>query len=225
MLNFVIRSIASRFWLALVLSTACAACGNGSGSNKQHEGGVDVPMGEVNLGSSPNAVAGVVDVHCAGVPPQPTNQSDCVVAVNPDAAPGSSLLYGATMYNSSGDDDACKYHVEWTSPAIAENQDANFTVSASYKGTGNPNPPACAGCPVQGLDTQNMIAEVYLSETHPAPNSDQIITPGAKGTYTLGPVLFDAPGTWTVRFHLFENCSDVEADSPHGHAAFYVEVP
>jgi hypothetical protein len=215
----------SRFWLALILSAAGAACGNGSGSSKRHEGGADVPTGEVNSGSSPNAVAGAVDAHCAGVPPQSTNQSDCTVAVNPDAAPGSAVPYGTTMYNSAGDDDGCKYHVEWSSPAIAENQDARFNVSASYKATGSPNPPACAGCPVQGLDTQNLLAEVYLNETHPAPNSDQITTPGAEGTYTIGPVLFDAPGTWTVRFHLFETCSDVAAESPHGQAAFYVEVP
>lgn len=164
-------------------------------------------------------------MHCVGVPPQPINQADCNVAPNPDAALGSAPEYGATMYNSEGDDDACKYHVAWTSPAIVENHAANFTVDVSYKAAGSPNPPACAGCPVQGLDTQNTLAEVYLDATHPAPNSDQIVAAGSNGTYTIGPVIFDAPGTWTVRFHFFETCSDVDTDSPHGHAAFYVEVP
>ena len=40
-----------------------------------------------------------------------------------------------------------------------------------------------------------------------------------------GPVQFDAPGQWTVRFHLHDNCSDEPADSPHGHAAFFIGVP
>jgi len=30
---------------------------------------------------------------------------------------------------------------------------------------------------------------------------------------------------WTVRFHLFEECSDAPADSPHGHGAFFFTVP
>ena len=34
-----------------------------------------------------------------------------------------------------------------------------------------------------------------------------------------------APGKWTVRFHFNEICCDVNSDSPHGHAAFFVNVP
>ncbi len=67
--------------------------------------------------------------------------------------------------------------------------------------------------------------EVFLDETHPAPNTDVVVTEGPTGTYQIGPVRFDKPGKWTVRFHFNEQCEDTEADSPHGHAAFYVDVP
>jgi hypothetical protein len=40
-----------------------------------------------------------------------------------------------------------------------------------------------------------------------------------------GPVIFDAPGDWTLRFHLHEECDDTLDDSPHGHAAFHITVP
>ena len=47
----------------------------------------------------------------------------------------------------------------------------------------------------------------------------------APGVYKVGPIVFDAPGIWTERFHLFEECSDDPDDSPHGHAAFFINVP
>jgi len=169
-------------------------------------------------------------MHCKGVTPQPTNQGDCHV-VGDGGVSGSGSDYGPTMYGSEGDDDDCKYHVTWSVPPIAENQDATFTFSASYLATGMPNPPACADCPVTGLDQCpspgdcNSELEVYLNDTHPAPNTNQVVTAIGQGKYTAGPIQFDAPGKWTVRFHLFELCSDVTDDSPHGHAAFYVDVP
>lgn len=180
-------------------------------------------------GAGGGPVAGPADMHCKGVPPQPTNQGDChVTTPDPDAgsgAGGSAPEYGATMYGNEGDDDDCKYHVSWTSTPIAENTNVTFTVTASYLATGEPNPPACANCPVQGLDTSNMLAEVYLNSTHPAPPTNQVVTSSMPGTFAIGPIQFDAPGKWTVRFHLFELCADVRDDSPHGHAAFYVDVP
>jgi len=66
---------------------------------------------------------------------------------------------------------------------------------------------------------------LVLTDTHPAPNSNVTVSPGTAGTYGIGPILFDAPGTWTVRFHLFATCSDLAVDSPAGQVAFYVDVP
>jgi hypothetical protein len=32
-------------------------------------------------------------------------------------------------------------------------------------------------------------------------------------------------GRWNVRFHMYEQCSDLTEDSPHGHITFFVDVP
>ncbi len=78
------------------------------------------------------------------------------------------------------------------------------------------------GAPAAGAKTS---LEVFLSDTHPAPNSNQRSTEGPAGTYAIGPVRFDAAGQWTVRFHLYEECSELLDTSPHGHVAFYIWVP
>jgi hypothetical protein len=157
---------------------------------------------------------------------QQTLQSSCNVSVLPDAggggagggtgaggSGGGAPEYGATMYGSEGDDDDCKYHVHWSSTPIAENRDITFTVSATKKTDNSP------------LTGASPLAEVYLNSMHPAPNTNQTAVEGPAGTYKVGPIRFDAPGRWTVRFHFFENCVDLLPTSPHGHAAFYVDVP
>ena len=61
--------------------------------------------------------------------------------------------------------------------------------------------------------------------THPSPNADNLIeTPAGSGVY-IGKVQFDAPGEWTIRFHIHEECDDLLDDSPHGHAAFHLTLP
>ena len=89
----------------------------------------------------------------------------------------------------------------------------NFTVTATVKETG------------AAATSAKLLVEVYLNETHPAPNTNQKTTEQSGGTYVVGPVQFDAPGQWTVRFHLHDDCSDEPKDSPHGHAAFFIGVP
>ncbi|HUJ56893.1 MAG TPA: FixH family protein [Kofleriaceae bacterium] len=187
----------------------------------------------VSCSSSPSGptggdVAGAEDMHCVaddgGLITQSTSQSGCTYRPPPDApppppeagapdAPPEESDYGATMYNADGYDDDCKYHVTWTSTAIRENTNVYFHVVATVAGTTTP---------VTGA---NIYAEVFLSDTHEAPPTNQSAVEMPTGTYKVGPIQFDAPGTWTVRFHLFENCLDYADDSPHGHAAFYVDVP
>ena len=116
------------------------------------------------------------------------------------------------MYDTSGRDDDCKYTVSYTVDPICENDGATFIVTAKY---------ATDGTPVVGAKTR---LEAFLSDTHPAPNSGAVTTETTPGTYTIGPVKFDAAGKWTVRYHFFEDCADAD-DSPHGHAAFYINVP
>ncbi|HTQ48329.1 MAG TPA: hypothetical protein VMI75_36485 [Polyangiaceae bacterium] len=129
--------------------------------------------------------------------------------------------YGATMYGTAGDDDDCKYHVTYTASPICENNGTYFVVKADYL--------AGSGGPLTGAAT---FAELCLSDTHPAPaidarppNGSQQVVEGPPGTYTIGPVQFDAPGNWTVRFHFNEFCCDGTDNSPHGHAAFHITVP
>jgi hypothetical protein len=166
------------------------------------------PMGPVG-----GPVAGPADTHCdlpdGGVFAQVTHQSVCNLPVQ-DAGPTD---YGATNYNSEANDDDCKYHVAFTETPVQENIHVSFTVTATT---------LIDGQPATGANT---IAEVYLNDTHPAPNSGQVTTESPPGTYAVGPIVFDAPGQWTVRFHLHENCQDQTDDSPHGHAAFFISVP
>jgi hypothetical protein len=117
------------------------------------------------------------------------------------------------MYNSSGDDDDCKYHVTWTSSPVRRNADVTFDLTVMR---------LFDQMPAMGAD---VTVEAFLGDTHPTPTTDIPNTESAGGKYHVGPLKFDAAGMWTVRFHFYETCSDIPDDSPHGHAAFFVSVP
>jgi hypothetical protein len=182
-------------------------------------------------------------MHCNGVTPQTVAATSCDIAdagATPDAGTGDAAAsgdagpaptpgqcgengadYGATMYGTEGDDDDCKYHASYTVTPICESDGTYFTVTANYL--------TRSGAPLTGACT---FAELCLNNSHPAPEADspppqgsQQVVEGPPGTYTIGPVVFDAPGMWTVRFHFNEICCDVANNSPHGHAAFFVNVP
>jgi len=189
---------------------------------------------------------GTADDHCVGVPPQPINGASCSISdagstgddgddggsagddggtTQPTPGPcdenGTDGAYGSTMYGTEGDDDDCKYHVTYTASPICENNGTYFVVTATQLAMNN--------APLTGAST---FAEICLNDTHPGPAIDalppagaQEVVEGPPGTYTIGPVQFDAAGDWTVRFHFNEFCCDVADDSPHGHAAFHITVP
>ncbi len=182
--------------------------------------------------SNAGITAGAADVHCVGITPQEANVCICdgtpsgggnpctgyssTAAMAADSNANSTTNdYGATMYGAEGDDDDCKYHVKWSASSAALNTDATFTVSATR---------LVDGTALLHAETR---AEVFLSDTHPAPNTKpaQSVTENPPGTYTISPVQFDASGVWTVRFHFFELCDDTQDNSDHGHAAFYFTVP
>lgn len=137
---------------------------------------------------------------------------------------GTDGAYGSTMYGTEGDDDDCKYHVTYA--PMCGNGGTYFVVTAVYltrTGIDGGSAP---------LTAASTLAEICLSDTHPGPNIDsrpptgnQEVVEGPPGTYTIGPIQFDAPGNWTVRFHFNEFCCDIVPDSPHGHAAFFFTVP
>jgi hypothetical protein len=205
------------------------------------EGGADTgtdsggrdDSGNVDAGLAGGPVTGAQDSHCgstvqatsaaschadAGAPPDDAGADDAGDAGDAGAVCNP---YCATMFDAEGDDDDCKYHVKWTSTPIRQSANVTFTVTATNKTDKSPlTPPAgyATGDPIR--------AEVYLTDTHPAPNSgEKGAATSTPGTYTAGPIRFDQPGRWTVRFHFFEDCVDGVDDSPHGHAAFFVDVP
>jgi hypothetical protein len=112
--------------------------------------------------------------------------------------------------------------VSFTSTPLYRNADVIFTVTATRLSDGSP---------VTGAKTN---PEVFLGSpdpsaacpmnARPAPNSNTMTTEGPPGTYKIGPLRFDTPGEWTVRFHFFEDCFDAP-DSPHGHVAFLFQIP
>jgi hypothetical protein len=130
------------------------------------------------------------------------------------------------MFGHEGDDDDCKYHVSWTSTAICEGAaGVTFTVTATYLTSNMP----VTGVPMFLVETFiPSVADAACDDmsTHPGPNTFGPLTetPVGSGVY-VGPVEFDDPGDWTVRFHIHEECLDILDDSPHGHAAFHITVP
>ena len=132
--------------------------------------------------------------------------------------------YQPTMYGASGSDDDCKYDVSWTSTPICENGNVYFTVTVKKRAfadggsaVGGDEPPMTGG---------TVGPDITLGCTHSMPNSPWTFLeePAGSGIYKLGPVQFDRKGKWDVRFHFNECCND-GTTSPHGHAAFWVNVP
>lgn len=126
---------------------------------------------------------------------------------------GAASDYGPTRYGTEADDDDCKYHVSYSVTPVYENYDATFTVTATYTNDGKP------------LTGAHPYAEVFLNDKHPAPPTSQNQNETQPGVYKIGPIRFDAAGTWTVRFHFYQDCVDLLEESPHGHVAFFVDVP
>jgi hypothetical protein len=212
-------------WIVAAAFSGLALAALGCSSNSP--GGPLSPAGEV--------VTGPLDSHCAlpdggqmiqsigacvGEAPIPntcggtitfqaaTNAADAAASSDD----GGASDYGPTMYGSAGNDDDCKYYVSWIATPIQEKTDTYFTVTAIR--LQDMQPARCAGVRV----------DVFLSSLHGAPPPATEAPEIAAGVYKVGPIQFDQPGQWSVRFHFYEECNDTP-DSPHGHAAFYVDVP
>ena len=160
------------------------------------------------------AVTGAADTHCTVNGTrivQPTDLAECnTIGTGEDPAGGDEL---DPFFGTQADDDQCKYHVTWSTTPVCAND--NVTLTAVITSLED-------NAPVTDADPD---LEVFLSDTHLAPNVSSRTTEGPPGTYTVTPVRFDASGRWTVRWHLFEDCMDASEESPHGHVAFYMDVP
>ncbi len=184
-------------------------------------------------------VSGPADAHCAGREPELVEPAACT---NPEAeseggASGEGdttgeggtdcnqtrdVEYGETLPGTEGDDDDCKYHASWTSTPIALNQDVTFTITTTNLST---------SAPLEALEDGKLPltrVEVYqpceATRRGPAQNFKATFTEPSPGVYTVGPLRFDQSGRWVVRYHLYEECLDGEG-SPHGHIAFFVDIP
>ncbi len=214
---------ARSFLLSLTLLTAC---GNSSDADA---GRADA--GPATCASPGMASVGAADTHCDPGIVQTVDPASC--AGDPDSGvvddAGTSDVdagvvvceYGDPLFGMEGDDDDCKYHFTWTSTPICEGAAGTFfTVTVTNKSDGSA---------VTGAD---MRAETFVPggpacdaiPSRTGPNSFVHLREGPSGTYS-GPVVFDRAAEWIVRFHVFETCSDVPEDSPHGHVAFRITVP
>jgi hypothetical protein len=121
-----------------------------------------------------------------------------------------------TLFGREADDDNCKYHVSFENTCITVNQPVTFTLTLRRLFDDQP-----------GTGTVPSNPEIFAADdpSHISPSTNIRATERAAGTYEIGPVIFDQSGRWVVRFHYFDNCSEVPEDSPHSHAAFYIDVP
>jgi hypothetical protein len=226
--------------------------GSGSGGASFPPGTTEytAPDGDISALESPGTCSGMTggpvlgeqDNHCDGPDGGPiiqvTTAAGCTdmgdggnagpadaACTSGDPCPGDMCAYGGVMYNTSGSDDDCKYDVAWQSTPICENEPVYFTVVVTKREDNSP---------LLGVETggsfvpANPRPDVVLSCGHPIPNSPKPRDPSpsvAPGTYVVGPVVFDQPGDWVFRFHFNEECLDIADDSPHGHAAFHINVP
>lgn len=160
-------------------------------------------------------VTGPMDTHCfddGGANFISVDPLQCTVDAGGGGGPGD---FGDTMFNSSGNDDDCKYAVSYTIPGGICRGGATFFVVTLKD--------AIMNKPVTGAD--HVRPEVFLTSTMaPVNTSASMTTESPAGTYKIGPITFANAGNYTVRFHFYENCTDTPT-SPHGHAAFFVNVP
>jgi hypothetical protein len=192
---------------------------------------VVAPLGcdSTNPGPAGGPADGAADEHCkVNGTLAPSKVGMCIAPGTEDAgtppatlddggaeAGTTAIEFGKPMFGSAGYDDDCKYQVSFTATPVRKNAPVTFTVTV------------VGLVPAGPATSADLYAEIYLNDHHPAPNSGTKTTetPPGSGVYKVGPVKFDASGQWTVRFHMYEMCSDAPADSPHGHAAFFIDVP
>jgi hypothetical protein len=196
------RKLRSALWVACGLVALGAACSDDDG---------DADAGACVGGEG--AVAGSADTHCA--PSDTQAIGACVSSAEAGEEEGEEEEH-PILSGREADDDDCKYHVRFENTCVAVNAPVTFTLSLTRKIDGQP-----------GTGTNPAYPEIFLADdmSHISPSNDITAREGPDGTYEIGPVIFDAPGRWVIRFHYFEDCSDIPADSPHGHAAFYIDVP
>jgi hypothetical protein len=188
-------SVNPRLSLAFAVTLGLVGCGSSSPSGPV---GGDVP----DASDQHCIVNGVMTMQEVGMClPVGAGEPDAGADADTDdggtAAPTSD--YGPTNYNAKAYDDDCKYLVQWTSTPIRKNEPVTFTVTVTGLAPAGP----ITG---DGVDAVEAYTNVGV---HVSPSLDTMFKSKGGGVYTVGPIIFDQSGSWTVRFHMFEICSDV----------------
>ena len=235
---FVITALTGAFFS----SSACSS-DTPSGSPDSGSGGSEETGGKGNggkggtggtagkAGSAGTGAAGGDSGTCTGGPSKGTNDAThCKEAdggaikqeigtcrpesadAGPAPADAGAGDYGDTLYGLEGLDDDCKYSVKYTVTPICQGEGTTFVITVTKTSDGKP---ATGAAPYIEATLDGLPASVA---------DKQKPTEKAGGVYEVGPVVFDKPGKWIARFHFYETCADAE-DSPHGHVAFFMDVP
>jgi hypothetical protein len=226
-------SVARSFPRAAALAAVIAAVGSMACAVE--------PSATPNLGTAPAeqtsepvcttagaAVAGPTDTHCAGkvqtitAAACTTNPDDARAtgAVGSDPATADACAYGPTQANQESDDDECKYHIKWTTTPLCQG-DVTMTVTITQIADGAPAAGIPSGLFVESFQPKSPTQACDVARSHPGQNA--FLQEKAPGVYE-GIVPFDAPGLWTLRFHIRDECDTLSPESPHGHVAYRVDV-
>jgi len=193
-------------WGLLAFAAAGAACS----SDDDDKTSTTMEPGTCEGGGGPVTSTAADEDHCASGAQE---VGMCVTSADDDAAAADEEH--ETNYGSEAPDDDCKYRVSFTNTCIRLNEPVTLTLKLDTLSDGKPASGAKPAYP-----------EIFMEEgNHPSPSNRLTAVESPPGTYEIGPIVFDRSGRWVVRFHFFEDCSDVPEDSPHGHAAFYIDVP
>lgn len=220
-----------------VVAAASSIGGCSSASTDAADSGA-ADTGPATCASPGKATPGAASTHCQGRPAQTVSAASCM----PDAsAPGdqdagdageadagmtAECEWGPTQFGQEGDDDDCKYHVSWTSSPLCEGGGGvTFTVKIVNKADGKPVTGIPMGVITEAFIPTDPAATCDNMSTHPSPSAPTLVETAAGSGVYAGNIAFDAPGDWTVRFHIHEECADLLEDSPHGHVAFRVTLP
>jgi hypothetical protein len=131
-----------------------------------------------------------------------------------DTDGGGGDTFPTPSYGTASPDDDCKYDVSFTNDCVMENgPGTTFFATLMKRADGMP-----------GKGSTETYIEAFIGN-HPADTGSTNAKEISEGVYQFAPVKFDQKGRWTVRFHFFGNCSDEPEDSPHAHAAFFIDVP
>lgn len=208
------------------------------------QGSPDASTGTASCASPGAAISGAAASRCVaedgGVALQRESEDSCcdpavknlpaICSAAPDGGDDEDACdYGATLFGTSGYDDDCKYDVSWTSTPLCEGTGGvEFTVTAKDATDGSPVTGGSYKMEAFTTTPGDPSSPSYCDNQslHPSPTDEAAMTetPAGSGIYKVK-MVFDAAGKWTIRFHFHENCADVLDDSPHGHAAFFVNIP